>query len=646
MILESARVEHFKSIEDSTEFSVRGLTCLVGKNESGKTALLRALYRTNPIIAGDGDFYDLEYPRRKWARYRQRKHANPDRVVTTVWRLDERDQRALSEVLGPGVLKSDTVTVSKGYDNELTWQIDLDERAVVTHISRSAQLDTEELRPLWSANTIPELVGILQGIEGATPQQKALLKDVQRAFAETSVRGVAIEILSSRLPKFLYFADYHRLPGTVSVDDLIKKKQTNRVGITDAIFFALLDLANATLDDLKEMSQFEYLIAELETVSDRVTKEVLEYWTQDRDLEVEFRCDAARPKDAAPFNTGQVVRTRIRNRRHNVTLGFDERSSGFIWFFSFLIWLSSLRKHEDSGYVVLLDEPGLSLHARGQMDLLRFIKERVLPHYQVVYSTHSPFMIDGDDLLSIRTVEDVTENGVVKGTTVGDRTLSVDADTVFPVRAVLAYDAARGSFLGEHTLLVDRPGDVLYLKWFSRELQLQGREHLDASWTIVPGGGLDKLASFSNLFAGQDFTVAVFTNGVISDRERLPTLRAKGLLSLGRVLKASIYVDQDDADVEDLLGRRLYITLVHACYGLNEATSLPAERPADAPACVVEEVARHFSSLPPWTPRYDPYGPAAFLVENAATLRSMLSPMDDALARFENLFKDLNSLLS
>ena len=50
MILESARVENFKCIDDSTEFSIRSLTALVGKNESGKTALLKALYRINPIL--------------------------------------------------------------------------------------------------------------------------------------------------------------------------------------------------------------------------------------------------------------------------------------------------------------------------------------------------------------------------------------------------------------------------------------------------------------------------------------------------------------------------------------------------------------------------------------------------------------------
>jgi predicted ATP-dependent endonuclease of OLD family len=66
MILESARVENFKCIDDSTEFSIRSLTALVGKNESGKTALLKALYRVNPILPVDGDFLDTEYPRRRW----------------------------------------------------------------------------------------------------------------------------------------------------------------------------------------------------------------------------------------------------------------------------------------------------------------------------------------------------------------------------------------------------------------------------------------------------------------------------------------------------------------------------------------------------------------------------------------------------
>ena len=113
--------------------------------------------------------------------------------------------------------------------------------------------------------------------------------------------------------------------------------------------------------------------------------------------------------DPPPFNTGYVMRTRIRNRRHRVTLGFDERSAGFIWFFSFLVWLSHIRRDHGTEYVILLDEPGLGLHARAQMDMMRFIREKLLPAYQVIYTTHSPFMIDGQHLDGLRTVEDTSD---------------------------------------------------------------------------------------------------------------------------------------------------------------------------------------------------------------------------------------------
>ena len=56
MKLTRVRITDFQSILDSTEFKIGDVTCLVGKNESGKTALLKAIYRLNPIIESDKDF--------------------------------------------------------------------------------------------------------------------------------------------------------------------------------------------------------------------------------------------------------------------------------------------------------------------------------------------------------------------------------------------------------------------------------------------------------------------------------------------------------------------------------------------------------------------------------------------------------------
>jgi hypothetical protein len=277
------------------------------------------------------------------------------------------------------------------------------------------------------------------------------------------------------------------------------------------------------------------------------------------------------------------------------------------------------------------------------MDMLRFIREQVLPSYQVIYTTHSPFMIDSRHLDGLRTVEDASEGETVLGTKVGDRVLSSDPDTLFPIRAALAYDVARRVVTGPQTLLVDRPSDVLYLKWFSRELQLQGRAHLSPAWSLVPVGGLDSVAPFVSLFAGQDQRIAVLTDGLISDPRRLDGLWQGGLLEFGRILRPALYVDLEDAQLEDLLGRRLYRELVTGAYGLEESAVLDDE-PAAGARRVVADVEAYFASMPPWAPRFDSFAPASYLFENTATLRSTLPDLGEALDRFEKLFRDLHSL--
>ena len=135
-------------------------------------------------------------------------------------------------------------------------------------------------------------------------------------------------------------------------------------------------------------------------------------------------------------------------------------------------------------------------------------------------------MIDPDNILSARTVEDVdTREGVVLGTKVGDRTLSTDSDTLSPLQAALGYDITQSLFVGKHTLLVEGPSDLLYLTWFSHELQRRSRTPLDLHWTISPAGGLDKVNSFVTLFSGNTLHVAVLTDFHEGDKKKVRTLR-------------------------------------------------------------------------------------------------------------------------
>ena len=79
-------------------------------------------------------------------------------------------------------------------------------------------------------------------------------------------------MLETRLPRFLYFAEYHRLPAEVAIDELMRRGRPNELSVVDTIFLALLELANTSPEELSEIDQFEYLVAELEAVSQRITQ--------------------------------------------------------------------------------------------------------------------------------------------------------------------------------------------------------------------------------------------------------------------------------------------------------------------------------------------------------------------------------------
>lgn len=133
MKLKTVHIQNYKSIEGSNEFSINPVTCLVGKNESGKSAVLQALYKLNPVIKEEAKFDAVEeYPRARLSDYQEAlendSEEKPDNVLTTVWELDEDEVASFLEAFGPKSLKNSKVTISKGYDNTLYWTIPLMKR--------------------------------------------------------------------------------------------------------------------------------------------------------------------------------------------------------------------------------------------------------------------------------------------------------------------------------------------------------------------------------------------------------------------------------------------------------------------------------------------------------------------------------------
>src|SRR5690348_15310476 len=122
MKLSKVHIREFKSIRDSNPFEIGNVTCLVGKNEAGKTAILEALYRLNPVIPEHGKFDVTEdYPRAEVEEYqiaieqKKRTHAVP---ITAVFTLEREEIEPAEEELGKGVFKTHTVELFRPYASD------------------------------------------------------------------------------------------------------------------------------------------------------------------------------------------------------------------------------------------------------------------------------------------------------------------------------------------------------------------------------------------------------------------------------------------------------------------------------------------------------------------------------------------------
>ena len=653
MELIEAQVENFKCVEDSKAFRVDQVTCLIGKNEAGKTALLEALYKLNPVEEDRANFVEGEYPRRHLATDRQRLDREPTKVLTTTWKLDDEDVAFLEELVGAGNVKEHQVTVTKGYDNERRWTIPIDEQEIVKSALAAVRLNASEEASLRKVASVSELVEIITGMDSPTPKQVSLLEDVKARFPGGDVGAVIRKSLDTRLPIFVYFDVYDQLPGRVALTDLKRRKKNNQLKFSDKIFLALLDMTSTSLEEIEGISELEKMIMELESVEANLTDKIKEYWTQNKNLEVNFRYDHAKPGDSPPMNEGFILSTRIKNTRHRATVNFDERSMGFIWFFSFLVWFSQVKNNYGDNLFLLLDEPGLSLHGKAQQDLLRYVNTELRPEYQVIYSAHSPFMIDVENIFSLRTVEDVVEvkkthsESVerILGTKVGEHILSRDKDTLFPLQGVVGFDMVQTLFVGPYVVVVEGPTERVIFDWFSRQMSKRCREAMDLRWAVCPAQGAQKITSFVTLFAGRDLKIAVFADYHEGQKKLIDKLEKSDLLEPDHLLKTSTYAGQDEADIEDVIGRDMYVHLVNGCLGLREPHLLPAAKPSSVPERVVKEVEAHCALLPPGFPEFSHYKPAAYLMGLSDEDVQDIPGLDQALDRFESTFQKLNSLL-
>lgn len=641
MKLVEAKAQLFRNIVDSNAIQMEeDIVCLVGKNESGKTALLDALYSLKPAMPNTVNVdLTVDYPR--WRKKTDERKGDISKVayIQTVFSLEEDDLAELESVMSVPLPEGTLVRASRTYAGGIRIGLGIDEASLVVELAERGYLD----QVLGKSDPVPETIQVvadlvssqMTGIDKRSRASKDLteLKSLlDEASAIAQGKGLSEELrqqLYDLVPTFFYFSQYSILEGRIDLTNLIDKPK-DQLTVSEQTARALLDLVQVSGKEFME-SEIEIRIAELEAAANDITQQIFEYWTQNTDLIVGLSTD---PRTVSGPEGQTVVHRfldiRLNDQRHQMTTNFATRSTGFQWFFSFIVAFTKFEGDKD--VIVLLDEPGVGLHARAQADFLRFIEEKLSSSGKVIYTSHSPFTVNSKHLERVRLVEDLTsmENRDV-GAKVSADVLDVRGDTLFPLQAALGYDIAQNLFVGGYNLVVEGPSDLVYLMTLSEHLEDLGKSYLDPRFTIVPVGGADKIPTFAALL-GAHVDVSVLVDSRASTNQKLQDMISKGLLEKQRLINVGQIVSVTNANIEDLFTPGEYLRLYNPAF--NSSIKVGDLKGSDS---IVLRIERHRGR------EYSHLRPATEILTKRDTHLGQLT--EGTTDRFEKLIELLNSSL-
>lgn len=636
MKLKKVEIKKYKSFEDPQKFEIEDdITILVGMNESGKTSALEAIAKTNYFQDDESFKFNIthDYPRRQKKKM-EKSGITPEAVICT-YEIDSNLINEIESDLGKDTLESTEFSITTKYDNKNTWSIiKINRKKFIENITGKLGISSKALNDKLEKIQTKEGLAELKSEYSDEKYTEGLTKFDKYFENKWSWRNDSISEYVSRIylkpnqPKFLYYDEYFSLPSRISIEKL-ENSNLDEYELKTAK--ALFELADINTSEILKSDDFEDFIAELEATEAIISEELFKYWATNKNLHITFQIDKIEETDAS--NNTRIVEhiLDIRVKNKGVSLPLKNRSKGFNWFFSFLVWFKRIQEDENSNYILLLDEPGLNLHASAQADLMRFIDD-LSDDYQIIYSTHSPFMIASDSLNRVRTVLETEEGSVVS-----DSIQEKDPNTLFPLQASLGYDIAQNLFVSKKNLLVEGVSDLIMLTAISGILESEKREHLRDDITIVPTGGLEKVATFISLLRGSKLEIACLLDSYTDakGKAKMDNMIAERIIHKNKIRFFDEFLpDYAKADLEDLFTKEDYLKLFNSAF--SDIKNIKESELNTSIKQIIIQLNKHIGK-----DRFNHYRPANELVKLGVS-KDYFSP--ETLDNFEKVFKEINTL--
>ncbi len=311
--------------------------------------------------------------------------------------------------------------------------------------------------------------------------------------------------LESLLPKFvLYKTIENDIPDSFAAKD-----------ITNIAIKRLGSYLNADFKKIFETANHQEQRRLTQNLSTAISGDFASRYKQ-KDVELEFDINTATismyvyDKDSA-------------NGRRGYPFKLSQRSTGLKWYLNFYIAL----KGEDlkPGDVILVDEPGMYLHPKAQQEMRDILNDESANN-QIIYTTHSPYLIDSDNISQLRLVEKhsaTDANGYNEISEIKEKIHhSKSADTLKPIVDAIGYSLGSELNLQEHKVLIcEGVSDYYYVK----TLELLLKQPLECK--VTHANGCNNIGRIASLFLGLGISdiFALVDSDAAGEKERAKLIR-------------------------------------------------------------------------------------------------------------------------
>ena len=396
-----------------------------------------------------------------------------------------------------------------------------------------------------------------------------------------------LETLDERTPVFILFNNYFNVKPSIHLEHLATRVEGNLLddqyydygnlcllkllGFTARELATLGSTPSPNINDVDALKGYrdnlDSRTYQLNAASVRLTKEIRSVWMPNPD-----RPEADKLKVTAD---GQYLKVVVEDDL-GVDIELDQRSEGFQWLVSFFVvfFAEAMDKHKNA--ILLLDEPGMSLHALKQRDFRETIS-RLSKGNQTLFSTHSPFLVGPDELDIVRVVE--MESREV-GTTVHTTLSSEDPAGMLPLQEALGYDLANSLFSQQRNLILEGITDYWYIEATSELFKASGKPSLNDKIALVFANTAGKVVYYATIHHAHKLKVAALLDSDSAGDQAAQQENLVHTLGNKNILRTKDYCDVGKAEIEDIL-RSTLVNIVKSDFGndLLEKSEQQSDRP-------------------------------------------------------------------